>query len=52
MHGLEFLAGGGEGGFDRGDLSEPALFSSLLETVEEIGVDLLQAGLLSWVNAK
>jgi hypothetical protein len=32
-HGVEFLAGGGEGGVDRGDLTEPAPLFGLQESV-------------------
>ena len=51
-HGLELLAGGGQGGLDRGDFTEPALLPGLLKAINEIGVDLLQSWSLSWVNAK
>jgi len=46
------LAGGGQGGLDRGDFTEPALLPGLLEAIQEIGVDLLQPWPLSWINAK
>jgi hypothetical protein len=49
-HGLQFLRGGGHGGLDRGDFAEPALVLGLLEAVDEIGVDLLKAWQLGWVN--
>ena len=42
-HGGELLPGCGDAGLDRGHLAEPALLLSLAETVEEVGVDLLQA---------
>ncbi len=51
-HGLELLSGGGQGGLDRGDFTEPALFPGLLKAFEEIGVDLLQPWPLNWVNSK
>jgi hypothetical protein len=51
-HGLELLVGGGEGVLDGGDFTEPALFLGLGETVDEVGVDLFESGLLCWVNAK
>ncbi|MEU7900521.1 hypothetical protein AB0B45_47790 [Nonomuraea sp. NPDC049152] len=51
-HGLELLVSGGEGGLDGGDFTEPALILGLGETVDEVGVDLFESGLLSWVNAK
>ncbi|MFF3982232.1 hypothetical protein [Streptomyces sp. NPDC001828] len=43
-HGVELLLGGGEVGLDRGDLAEPALFLGFLEPVEQVRVDLSQAG--------
>ncbi|WP_406447150.1 hypothetical protein OG782_00265 [Streptomyces sp. NBC_00876] len=43
-HGGELLLGGGEAGLDRGDLAEPALFLGLLEAVDQVRADLLQAG--------
>ncbi|MGP3936839.1 hypothetical protein [Nonomuraea sp. KM88] len=49
---MELLAGGSEGGFDGSHFAEPALFFGLGEAVDEVGVDLLQPGLLSWVDAK
>lgn len=49
-HGFKFLCGGGQGGLDRGDLAEPALVLGLLEPVGEVGANLLQARLLSWVD--
>ena len=51
-HGLELLSGGGQGGLDRGDFTEPALFPGLLKAFEEISVDLLQASPLGRVNSK
>ena len=51
-HGLELLSGGGQGGLDRGDFTEPALFPGLLKAFEEIGVDLLQPWPLNWINSK
>ncbi|MET7312183.1 MULTISPECIES: hypothetical protein [unclassified Streptomyces] len=47
---MELLGCGGHGGLDRGDLTEPALLLGLLETVGEVGVDLLQSGQLVWVD--
>ncbi len=49
-HGEELLVGRGEGRLDRGDLTEPALVLGLLEPVDEVGVDFLQARYLGWVN--
>src|SRR5258707_12659427 len=49
-HGFEFLRGGGQGGLDRGDLTEPALLPGLLEPVAQAGVDLLQPWGLSRVD--
>jgi hypothetical protein len=46
----EFLVGGGEGGLDRGDLTEPALVLGFLESVDEVGADLVQSPHLGWVN--
>ena len=51
-HGFQFLHGGGQGGLDRGDLAEPALFPGLLEPGAQVGVDLFQPWYLSWVNPK
>jgi hypothetical protein len=51
-HGFKFLCCSGHCGFDRGDFAQPALLLSLLEPVDEVGVDLLQSGLLGWVNPK
>lgn len=41
-HGFKLLRGGGDGGFDRGDLAEPAQFLGLAKAIEEVGVDPLQ----------
>ncbi|MEU0810944.1 hypothetical protein [Streptomyces sp. NPDC005970] len=49
-HGLKFLGGGSQGGLDGGDLAEPALDLGLLEAVDEVGVDLLEAWHLGWVH--
>jgi hypothetical protein len=51
-HGFEFLCGGGQGGLDRGDLAEPALFSGLPEPVAEVGADLFQPRYLGRVDAE
>ncbi|MGA4992049.1 hypothetical protein [Nonomuraea bangladeshensis] len=51
-HDLELLVGSDEGGLDGGNFTEPALFLGLGETVDEVGVDLFESRLLSWVNAK
>ena len=51
-HGLQLLRGGGHGGLDRGDLTEPALIFGFLEPVAEVGMDLFQPRNLSWVNAE
>lgn len=51
-HGLQLLPGGGHGGLDGGDLAEPALVLGLLEAVDEVGVDLLEAWHLGWVHEK
>lgn len=51
LHGLQLLASGGEGGFDGGDFAEPALLFGFGEPVDEVGLDLFESGLLSWVNA-
>jgi hypothetical protein len=51
-HGCKFLCGGGQGGLDRGDFAEPALFPGLLEPGAQVGVDLFQPWHLSWVNPK
>jgi len=50
VHGSQLLRGGGQGGLDRGDLPEPALVLGFLETVGQVGVDLLQPWHLGWVN--
>ena len=47
---LQVSGGGGQGCLDRGDLTEPALFLCLLESVGEVCADLLQPWHLSWVN--
>jgi hypothetical protein len=41
-HRRELLCRGGDGGLDRGDLAELALFLGFLEPVDEVGVDSLQ----------
>jgi hypothetical protein len=51
-HRGELLCGGGNAGLDRGDFTQPALLLRLVESVDEVGVDLLQSWLLSWVNSK
>ncbi|MCW2917647.1 MAG: hypothetical protein JWN52_5715 [Actinomycetia bacterium] len=51
-HGFQFLAGGGQGGLDRGDLAQPALLFGLLEPVAQVGVDLLQPWHLGGVDPK
>lgn len=51
-HRGELLRGGGNAGLDRGDVTQPALLLRLVESVDEVGVDLLQSWLLSWVNPK
>lgn len=48
-HGLQ-LQGGGQGGLDGGDFAEPALVPGLLEAVDEVGVDLLEAWHLGGVH--
>jgi hypothetical protein len=40
-----------DGGLYGGNFAEPALFG-LGEAVDEVGVDLFESVLLSWVNAK
>jgi hypothetical protein len=49
---IAFLRGGGKGGFDRGDLAEPALLFGFLEPVAKVGADLLQPWHLGRVDAK
>ena len=51
-HGLKLLRGGSKSGLDRGDFAGPSLFPGFGEAVDEVGVDLFEPGLLSWVNAK
>jgi hypothetical protein len=51
-HRLQLLCGGGQGGLDRGELAEPALFLRLVEAVAEVGTDFFQTWHLSWVNAE
>src|SRR5258706_1246292 len=51
-HGFKFLCRGGQGGLDRGDLTQPALLPCLGEPVTQVGVDLFQPWYLSWVNPK
>jgi hypothetical protein len=46
----ELLPGCGEAGLDRGHLAEPALLLGFAETLEEVGVDLLQARQLGRVR--
>jgi hypothetical protein len=41
-----------DGGFDRGDLAEPALFLGLAKAIEEVGVGPLQPRDLSRINPK
>ncbi|MFJ8313302.1 MULTISPECIES: hypothetical protein [unclassified Streptomyces] len=38
------------GGLDGGDLAEPALVPGLLEAVDEVGMDLLEAWHPGWVD--
>jgi hypothetical protein len=52
VHGVEFPAGGFEGGFQADDLAEPALAASLGDAVLEVVADLQQPGLLCWVGAE
>jgi hypothetical protein len=49
-HGLQFLCGGGQGGLDRGDLVEPALFPGFLKPVAQVGTDLFQSPFLGRVD--
>src|SRR5215475_8347520 len=51
-HGLEFLFGGLQGGFQSGDLAEPALAAGLGDTGLEVVADLQQPRLLGRVRAK
>ncbi|MFG2631787.1 hypothetical protein [Streptomyces sp. NPDC048473] len=51
-HGLQLLRGGGHSGLDCGDLAEPALVPGLLESVDEVGADLLKARHLVRVHEK
>ena len=39
--GPQLLRGSGQGGLDRGDLTEPALLFGFLEPVAQVGVDFL-----------
>jgi hypothetical protein len=50
LHGLEFLLGGFEGGFQAGDLPEPALAAGLGNAGFEVVADLRQPGLLGRVR--
>jgi len=50
FHGLEFLLGGFEGGFQAGDLSEPALAAGLGDAGLEVVADLRQPGFLGRVR--
>src|SRR6266568_8859255 len=51
-HSVELLGCGRHGGLDRGDLAHPALILDLLETVGEVGVNLLQSRQLGRVDPK
>jgi hypothetical protein len=50
LHGPEFLLGGLEGGFQAGDLAEPALAAGLGDAGFEVVADLGQPGLLGRVR--
>jgi len=50
FHDLEFLLGGFEGGFQAGDLSEPALAAGTGDAGLEVVADLRQPGFLDRVR--
>jgi len=52
FHGLEFLAGCGQGGFQPGDLAEPAFAAGFGDAGLEVVADLCQPGLLAGVRAE
>lgn len=49
LHGAEFLVGGFEGGFQSGDLSEPALTAGFGDAGLKVVADLGQPGFLGRV---
>jgi hypothetical protein len=51
-HRGKLLASRGQARLDRGDLAEPSLVLCFLETVQEVGLDLLEAGPFGGVRAK
>jgi hypothetical protein len=51
-HRIQLLLRRSQGGLDRGDFAEPALFLGLIEPVDQIGVELLQSWQLAWVDPK
>ena len=50
LHGPEFLGGGFEGGFQPGDLAEPAFAAGLGDAGLEVVADLGQPGFLGRVR--
>ena len=50
LHGLEFVVGGFEGGFQAGDLAEPAFAAGLVDAVLEVVADFQQPGLLGRIR--
>jgi hypothetical protein len=52
FHGLEFLVGCGQGGFQPGDLAEPAFAAGFGNAGLEVVADLCQPGLLAGVRAE
>jgi len=52
LHGLQLLVSCGKGGFQAGDLAEPALAAGLGDAGLEVIADLQQPGLLCWIRPK
>lgn len=52
LHGLEFVVGGFEGGFQAGDLAEPAFAAGFGDAGLEVVADLQQPGFLGRVRPK
>jgi hypothetical protein len=58
VHGFKLLGRGSHGGFDRGDLAEPALFlgfpqpvdEGFPQPVDEVGVNPLQPRDSTWID--